>query len=83
MRNDLGMEGYVRLGTRRRAFDNWLRANDLDKQLIFYMRVGEGYIDAKCYLEPRRVSVDQEGPAWEWRRFVVSVPPDPHWFDGN
>lgn len=73
---DLDMEGYTRLGTHRRAFNDWLEAEGLEGQLIFYIRFGEGCVDAKCYLEPLRMSADQEGAAWEWRTFPVSsLPP--------
>lgn len=74
----LDMEGYTRLGAHRRAFDDWLQAVGLGDQLIFYIRFGEGYVEAKCYLDPLRMSVDQEGAAWEWewRQFRVrTLPP--------
>ncbi|MCA1572479.1 MAG: hypothetical protein LC798_19700 [Chloroflexi bacterium] len=79
-RPDLDMDGYVRLGTHRRAFDDWLRAEGLIDQDIFYLLIGEGYVEAKCYLRPLRLSVEQDGTAWEWRRFTVSSPPPPEAF---
>lgn len=75
----LDMQGYVRLGTHRRAFDDWLRAEGLIDQSIFYMRFGEGYVEAKCYLEPKRKSDNEEGVAWEWRRLPVSSLPPVDW----
>lgn len=68
----LDMDGYVRLGRHRRAFDDWLRAEGLIDQNIFYMRFREGYIEAKCYLQPPTLADDGDGPAWEWRRFVTT-----------
>lgn len=79
-RNDLDMDGYVSLGTTRKPFDDWLRAEGLIDQDIFYLLIGEGYVEAKCYLRPLRLNAEQEGTAWEWRRFSVSKPPPPEAF---
>lgn len=80
MKNDLDMDGYMRLGTHRRAFNDWLEAEGLIDQDIFYLRIGEGYVEAKCYLRPLKKSDDQSGAAWEWRRFPVSTAPPPEAF---
>jgi hypothetical protein len=72
--NGLDMDGYIRLGKRRYAFDDWLRAEGLIDQSIFYVCFDEGFVEAKCYDDPRRLT--QEGEvAWAWRRFQVSTPP--------
>lgn len=76
MRNDLTIDGYIALGTHRRAFDDWLKAEGLHNEDIFYLRIGEAHVEAKCYLRPLRISAEQGGTAWEWRRFQVSsLPP--------
>lgn len=79
-RPDLDMDGYVRLGTTRRAFDDWLRVEGLIDQDIFYLLLGEGYVEAKCYLRPLVLNDEGDGPAWEWRRFEVSSLPPPEAF---
>lgn len=72
----LDMAGYSRLGRDRLAFDDWLREQGLLGESIFYIRFGEGYVEAMCYLDPRRLVEGTDEIAWEWRRFAVtSLPP--------
>lgn len=80
----LDMDGYTRLGKQRHVVDDWLRAEGIIDQDIFYIRFGEGYIEAKCYLRPLVPADHYMGPAWEWRRFEVkALPPLAAHIDGD
>lgn len=71
---DLDLDDYIALGDRRPAFDEWLEVEGLFDQRIFYVRFGEGYVDAKCLLYPYHRRHGEV--AWEWRRYsVTTIPP--------
>lgn len=59
----------------RRAFDQWLRDEDLLRHDIWRLRLGEGYIEANCYLRPLRPDPATGKAQWEPRRIPVSTPP--------
>lgn len=45
---ELDMDGYIRLGHLRRAFDDWLRAEHVMERNVVAIRFGEGYVEALC-----------------------------------
>ncbi len=65
------MDGYMRLGELRPEFDQWLKAEGFDQQLIVTMRFDEGYVDAECRRQiDGKITLDTE-----WKRLPWTTPP--------
>lgn len=80
----LSVEHYLALpDDLRRAVDDWLQAENLFGEDIWWFRLDEGFIDANCYLRPIQITEDRRGAKWERRRIPVqTLPPQAALTDG-